>query len=334
MTNSNLSISPLEQLIQQSKFIFKGTLQQLRSATMKAVPINDSTTIVKVDEVLQAPKTLGNYTGKNITVQLTDVQDIKEGQQAIFFTNSWLYGESLAVLEVGRRSLEKTTVTVSSISTQIGNIKKNLAEEALQKRIERCDLIVTGKVLDILPVGSQEEKTSAFSDLKQRRLREQGERRNTEIDYGRLLGDLGLINTIATTRLLLENKSWIARILSSWIARILFSRKSLAVSNQRQPLSEHDPQWTKALIDIKMIEKGQLSQPKLTVMFPDSMDVMWYKVPKFKKNQEGLWLLERRQIQEIGKKAYTAIDPLDFQPLNEPNYIRELIQRLKEPKNS
>ncbi len=259
MTNSNVATLPPEDLIRQAKFIFRGTVQRLNAATMTAVPITDETTVIKVDEVLQAPETLGDYTGKDITVQLTDVRDIREGQQAVFFTNGWLYGESLAVLEVGHRSLEQEAAMISTLSGQIANINQRQADEALQKRIESSEVVVTGRVSDIRPV---------------------------------------------------------------------------AVPTQRRPISEHDPEWTEALINIEVTEKGQPSQQTLTILFPASTDVMWYKAPKFQTGQEGLWILERRQIRELNREAFTAIDPLDFQPLEQRENLRRLIRVSGESDNS
>src|SRR5262249_1763186 len=92
----------VERLAREAKFIFKGTVQKLHAATLSSVPITDHTIIVRVDELLDAPKEFAHYAGKDITVQLSQPKSMTVGQQAVFFTNGAVYGKSIAVREVGR----------------------------------------------------------------------------------------------------------------------------------------------------------------------------------------------------------------------------------------
>lgn len=77
MSNENLPFSDgdIEDLVDQSRFIFKGEIRNFNDATVPFGKISENTNIarVKVTEILHAPKMLGNYyTGKEITVQLLD----------------------------------------------------------------------------------------------------------------------------------------------------------------------------------------------------------------------------------------------------------------------
>src|SRR5215472_904845 len=94
--------STVEELVRRSPLIFRGTIQQLHAATMSVVPVDDATAVVHVERVLDAPSTLADPTGRDITVQLRATDGAAVRQGAIFFTTSWLYGESLAVVEVSR----------------------------------------------------------------------------------------------------------------------------------------------------------------------------------------------------------------------------------------
>jgi hypothetical protein len=235
-------VSSVEDLVRQSSFIFGGTIRRLNAATMAAVPVTEETVVVRVDEVLQAPETLGDHTGEDITVQLIESQEeIREGQRAIFFTNGWLYGESIAVQEVGRRSVEDA----ARLPEQIADTYRRAAAEELQERIARADLVVVGQVSDIYMVEREDP-----------------------------------------------------------------------------PASEHDPQWWAAIINPESVEKGDLNQPTVSVWFPGSIDVMWYRSPKFHARQEGIWILQRGQVRE----TYTALDPLDFQPREQLDRIGSLIR--------
>ncbi len=147
-------------LVRRSRFIFKGTIQKLNAATMSVVPVTDSTAIVKVEQVFQAPETLGDYTDQDITVQLGDPKGAKEGQQAVFFANSWLYGESIAVVEVGRVAPEDLT----QLRQQIADAKQSIADEELQGRIASADVVVVGQVSSIRPVEPGEHLRARMSE--------------------------------------------------------------------------------------------------------------------------------------------------------------------------
>src|ERR1041384_4839571 len=85
----------------QAVFIFQGTVQKLKAATMTNVPVNARTAIVRVDEIIQAPKVLAGYAGKEITVQLEPGHKINEGAAAVFYTNNLIFGDSVAAEAIG-----------------------------------------------------------------------------------------------------------------------------------------------------------------------------------------------------------------------------------------
>ena len=92
----------VDDLSRQSTFTFLGMVKELNAATMaEEVPVTESTAVVHVDQVLQAPPMLANRDGTDITVLLSDPEQVQEGQQATFFTTGWIYGEDIAVQEVG-----------------------------------------------------------------------------------------------------------------------------------------------------------------------------------------------------------------------------------------
>src|SRR3982074_3201212 len=94
--------SALREWAGQSKFIFRGTVRRENAATMASVPPEAGTAVVLVDEVVKAPQALSGIAGREITLLPAEGSSMKAGQSAVFFTSSWLYGESLAVVEVGR----------------------------------------------------------------------------------------------------------------------------------------------------------------------------------------------------------------------------------------
>jgi len=88
--------------------------------------------------------------------------------------------------------------------------------------------------------------------------------------------------------------------------------------------SEHDPQWTQAVVDVQSTEKGP-AQTRVTVWFPASTDIRWFRSPKLQPGQTGVFLMARSR--ERGLDGYTVQGPLDFQPLAEREHIRQLLAR-------
>jgi len=92
----------VDTLTSQSKFVFRGTVQKNNDATMPETVTTARTVVVKVQEVLRSPEVIGDFSGREIVVQLREGAPAKPGQQLVFFANGWVYGRSLAVIEVGR----------------------------------------------------------------------------------------------------------------------------------------------------------------------------------------------------------------------------------------
>lgn len=141
--------STIENLVRQSRFIISGTIERLAAATMPDVPVTDSTAVVRVDDVLYAPPQFSDYKGREITVLLADTKNTGARREAVFFTNAWLYGSSLAVVEVGRVS---STEDISEVRRQIMEAELNIADDQLRDRLARADLVLGGSVASVEPL--------------------------------------------------------------------------------------------------------------------------------------------------------------------------------------
>src|SRR5215468_3875892 len=89
---------------QRPTFVFRGTVKQLKRATMSGVPIDESTAVVRVDQIIEAPPDLAGYLGQNITVQLASRQSVRVGEQMVFHTIGWMFGDSVAVRSLREES--------------------------------------------------------------------------------------------------------------------------------------------------------------------------------------------------------------------------------------
>jgi len=94
-------------------------------------------------------------------------------------------------------------------------------------------------------------------------------------------------------------------------------------------MSEHDPDWHLATIRIARALKGE-HKGELTVRFPNSRDVAWYRVPKPQEGQEGVFLLHRDGL-EIGGTHLAILHPTDLLPVEEER-VRHISEHV-EPRN-
>ncbi len=99
------------------------------------------------------------------------------------------------------------------------------------------------------------------------------------------------------------------------------------MSEARRPrsMSEHDPQWQESVVEVESVLKGSSAEKRVVILFPGSMDVAWFGVPKSKVGQEGIWIVRR----DRETKAYAVVDPLDFLPRDQLDRVRKLVPSTK-----
>ncbi len=104
-------------------------------------------------------------------------------------------------------------------------------------------------------------------------------------------------------------------------------------------ISEHDPIWRDAVIEVKDVQKGEVGGRQVIVRFPSSEDVRWHRAPKFHPGQEGVFILHKSEggppasegaVRAASTRAaaagrgaaaepehYTTLHPADFQPADQ-----------------
>lgn len=275
-----------EELSRLANFVFKGTVQKLKAATMAAVPVTNRTVVVRVDEIIEAPDALTDFAGREITVELGDKKKIKKGEQAIFYANGWIFGDGLAVRSLERRP---AMAGLAAMGVSPGNPVENLANKNARIRFEQSRTVVTGRVTSVRLPPAQ---IAAFRGAAARAAS----------------GD---------------------------------------VPAEFKPISEHDPIIQEAVVEIDAIHKGESTASEVTIRFPNSTDVQWYKAPKFRPGQQGFFMLHKDETKEAAPKKrtamvgavvaadevedeFTALHPADFQPLDQPGGVRNLISDFPE----
>jgi hypothetical protein len=141
----------LAALKRQSQLVFVGTIQSVGAATEANVPVDDRTAIVRVDRVLRSVKQFQALKGRDVTVQLRPELPAVAGESAVFFTRSWLYGKSVAVVEVGRGDASQE----KALASQIEETEVKVADEKLAGRLATAELIVYGTVTRVQPAPEE-----------------------------------------------------------------------------------------------------------------------------------------------------------------------------------
>ena len=130
-------------------FVFTGTVQKLEASNVPHVKGSNRTVVVTVDEVhSDLPKALAGVKGQEVTVELNkSLADVplNVGQKVVFSTQGWVYGEKIAVREVGDRGEPAQAKALAATATTNGALKKQLAQAAA---------VVTGTVEEIRPVSA------------------------------------------------------------------------------------------------------------------------------------------------------------------------------------
>jgi hypothetical protein len=251
---------------QRPTFVFKGTVKKLESATMSGVPVDERTAVVRVDQIIEAPPDLAGYLGQNITVQSASRPDVRVGEQMIFHTAGWMFGDSVAVRSLRQESVKSSWAAMLLASHDPGERR---AQRQIRERFDAADLVVSGRITAVrLP-----------RDL---------------VPQGHRVG-----------------------------------------AGTRGSITEHEPTWREAILQVDEVLKGVPPSKRLVVRFPASSDVMWYGTPQLHAGQEGYFMLHRaaavpfepphaktrkgraRTAGTAEAGSYRLLNPADIQPRNE-----------------
>ncbi len=143
------SAGKIDELVRASHIIFVGKVVQLRATNLKVLRPAESMLLVRVTEVLDAPSSVASLKGEEVTLQVARPGEVEQGSQEVFFTNGLLFGEHLAVKEVGHIPAPADTV---ALRKQITTVRAQIGQEQLKARIDSSLLVVTGKALEVKPL--------------------------------------------------------------------------------------------------------------------------------------------------------------------------------------
>jgi hypothetical protein len=154
------------ELTRSSSLIFSGTVMERGSSTVPALPPSQKLVVVRVDRPLRVDPVLGNIQGKMITVAATAPEKLGPGQQAVFFTNSWIHGRGIAVRESGYVDVQEEGQVTSAVA--------QLPHVHLMDRLRDAELVVDAQVTRVRPVEKRSSERNvalwATAELRVRKV--------------------------------------------------------------------------------------------------------------------------------------------------------------------
>ena len=135
-------------------FVFFGTVRQPGGSQVEMLESDAyPTAVVHVDEVLSAPEAVGDVTGRDVTVHLSDSGRLRRGSRHLFLATSLQFGDEIAVTEVGR--LAVTRREEREVRRALLDEKLRQFDESLAERLRLADAVVYGVVLRIESVAPE-----------------------------------------------------------------------------------------------------------------------------------------------------------------------------------
>lgn len=108
-----------------------------------------------------------------------------------------------------------------------------------------------------------------------------------------------------------------------------------AAPTRPKRITEHDPDWQEAIIEVQEAIKGAVAGQRVVVRFPGSIDVAWVGTPRFTAGQEGTFLLNKdtatgsplTMIEGRSVSSYTALERLSVLPKQDAQRVRALMRK-------
>jgi hypothetical protein len=152
----------VKELLASSQLAFAGAVEAAGQSTVGGVEANDRTVVVRVSQLLHAPEGVVLPEGASITVQLSpDLPALGPGEQATFFANGWVYGDTLAVTEVGRTSVEEAAAPtaaqpdVEEPLSPVEAARAELDDDDLVEHAREADAVIRGQVTALAQVPKE-----------------------------------------------------------------------------------------------------------------------------------------------------------------------------------
>ena len=141
-----MNADPFHVAARAADLVFRGTVEQVTASTEAAVPPDDTTAVVRVQQVLHAPDVFAGLAGQKVTVRLRQPGSLTVGQEAVFFAEGLLFGDTLVVAEIDHHPVEDSP---EALVARVQDARSTQNDSELRERVNRADVIVHGRVADV-----------------------------------------------------------------------------------------------------------------------------------------------------------------------------------------
>jgi len=130
--------------VRAAEFAFFGTVRRLGASNVAQVEASSDLAIVRADEVVVAPQSLGDIARRDLTVRLSS--SARVGAKALFLASSWVVSDEIAVMELARVSgrLDRRALREAVLEEKL-----RAFDDQLLARIAAADAVVRGRVSNV-----------------------------------------------------------------------------------------------------------------------------------------------------------------------------------------
>lgn len=134
-----MSAPDLEELTAASSFIFSGTVEDVAASNVAAVEATERTVLVRIARGLRIDTALGDVRGRLVTVATTVPDELPPGTAAVFFADSWVHGDELAVHERAHVPADRADEVAAAV--------ERLPDRHLQERLRAARAVVHAAIV-------------------------------------------------------------------------------------------------------------------------------------------------------------------------------------------
>jgi hypothetical protein len=151
MPNSRHPDAAVARLVAETRFIFTGTVEREASSSLSFIPAGTATAVVRVDRIHHASPALHSQAGQEVTLVCAEssVASSAKGRR-LFFTNPILYGETIAVREIGNMEVPDDQ---DAFHDWIVRMTGDAKEEELREHLASAEVVLHGHVMTLRPVS-------------------------------------------------------------------------------------------------------------------------------------------------------------------------------------
>jgi hypothetical protein len=139
-----VSTPDLQELARTSSFVFSGTVQQEAASNVSVVEATEQTILVRIERPLRIAPELGDLSGRVVTVATEAPDELPPGTGAVFFADSWVHGNDIAVRERAH--------VAPDLVDEVAAAVERLPDLHLQDRLRDARAVVEATVARVVDV--------------------------------------------------------------------------------------------------------------------------------------------------------------------------------------